>query len=560
MIPLSFAQRRIWFLHHLHGNNEIYNSSLALRLEGPLDRGAVRGALLDVVDRHEVLRTVFVESEGEVHQRILEPGEAMPHVQSVDGDVDEASLAGVLAEAVRQPFDLSVDIPLRAFLFSSGTHSHVLLLVVHHIAGDGWSLGPLWADFSSAYSARRRGGHVEWDELPVQYADYTLWQREVLGDAADPESVQGRQLAFWQKKLAGMPDEVVLPGARVRPAVPTRSSITVPLELDEAAYARVAELARTTDTTPFMVVQAAVAALLTKLGGGVDIPLGTAIAGRTDEALHDLVGFFVNTLVLRMDTSRNPTFIELLERTRDINVQAYANQDLPFERLVEELNPPRVPGRHPLFQVMLTFQNDALVDYALEGVDVTLVDVPNLGMDFDITFTLQETRNTLGKPCDISGRIEYAADLFDEGTSKRLSDGFAALFAQLVENPRLPLDAMEAPALEASRKTTVDARSTSAEGSVGRGYAAPTNAQEEALCGVFCEVFDRPRVGIHDNFFELGGHSLLAIRMVSRIRSTMNVNLAMRDLFEAPTVAMLSERLTTAPRSRPSLSRVTRRQ
>ncbi|MGA8611654.1 MAG: amino acid adenylation domain-containing protein, partial [Xanthobacteraceae bacterium] len=368
-IPLSFAQRRLWFLDRLEGRSATYNIPMAVRLTGTLDRAGLEAALCDVVERHESLRTIFPDTLGVPRQVILEAGTARPRLMVEP--VSEAALAGVLSDAARCGFDLACEPPLRAHLFALGDGEHVLLLLLHHIAGDGWSLAPLWRDVATAYAARLEGKAPKLPALPVQYADYTLWQHEVLGSEDDAGSAIARQLSFWTSTLKDVPIQIELPSDRPRPAVSSHRGDSIGLRINAQLHRGLLELARAGGASLFMVLQAGLAALLTRLGAGHDIAIGSPIAGRTDSALDDLVGFFINTLVLRTDTSGTPSLRELIARVRATNLAAYGHQDLPFERLVEVLNPERSLSRHPLFQVMLAMQNNAAASFDLPGLSAT---------------------------------------------------------------------------------------------------------------------------------------------------------------------------------------------
>ncbi|WP_435846318.1 condensation domain-containing protein, partial [Streptomyces griseofuscus] len=437
LVPVSFAQRRLWFLGRLEGPSATYNIPLVVRLRGALDAGALNAALVDVVGRHESLRTVFGEVEGQPYQRVLGVEEAGVAVEvressaaTLDADVD--SVSGYV-------FDLESEIPVRAWLFEVAPGESVLVAVVHHIAGDGWSLGPLARDLAVAYAARCEGVAPGWEPLPVQYADYTLWQRELLGDEDDSESVGASQVDFWRGELADIPDELTLPFDRSRPVVASYAGDVVELAFDERVHRGVVSLARERGASVFMVMQAAVAALLSRLGAGEDIPIGSPVAGRLDEALDDLVGFFVNTLVLRTDVSGDPSFADLVERVRETDLRAFGAQDVPFERLVEVLNPVRSMGRHPLFQVALAFQNAPVSDLEMPGLDVLAEPGATGAAKFDLSFNLSESFTGAGEPAGISGGIEFATDVFDRATIERMVGWLTRLLGEVLADPRQPV-------------------------------------------------------------------------------------------------------------------------
>ncbi|NYV77441.1 non-ribosomal peptide synthetase, partial [Streptomyces sp. UH6] len=437
----SFAQRRLWFLHQLEGGGASYHISLAWRLTGDLDRRALEAAVADVVARHESLRTVFPAVDGVPHQRVLDVVAARPRLRV--HRTTEGELPAAVAEAKDRRFDLAVDVPLRTELFELAPDEHVLQLVLHHIAGDGWSMGPLVRGLTTAYAARRRGEEPRWEELPVQYADHTLWQHELLGDAADPDSLFARQAAYWTRQLADLPQQLQLRTDRPRPAVASHRGGSVAAGLDAELHRGLRELARAHGTSLFMVLQAALAALLSKLGAGDDIPVGSPVAGRTDQAQDELVGYFVNTLVFRTDTSGDPTFAELLHRVRDTSLAGYAHQDLPFEYLVEVLNPSRSLARHPLFQVMLVLQNAPRADFAPPGLRVEDVPPTSTTAKLDLLLTLSERQAEDGSPEGIEGSVEYAADLYDPATVETMVRRWERLLRAAVADPRRPLSRID---------------------------------------------------------------------------------------------------------------------
>ncbi|WP_344335236.1 amino acid adenylation domain-containing protein, partial [Kitasatospora putterlickiae] len=441
VIPLSYAQRRLWFLDRLDGGSGAYNLPLALGLSGELDPAALDTALRDVVKRHETVRTVFPDHDGVPHQRIL-PDEDGP-VPLVTVPVTAAELPAALSTAARTGFDLAAEPPLRAVLFRLSPTEHVLLLVLHHIAGDGSSYAPLARDLTTAYRARAAGLAPRWEPLAVQYADYTLWQRRLLGTEDDPDSAIARQLAHWRDALADLPEELALPADRPRPAAPGHRGGLVPLDLDAGLHRKLTELSRREGVTLFMVFQAALAALLTRLGAGTDIPIGSPLAGRGDQALDPLVGFFANTVVLRTDTSGDPDFGTLLRRVRTTALAAYAHQDLPFERLVEVLSPTRSVSRHPLFQVLLVLQNTEPARFDLDGLTITWPEVDHGTARFDLDVSLREHHTAAGLAAGVRGGIRYDADLFDEATVAALADRLVALLAAVADDPRAPIGSLD---------------------------------------------------------------------------------------------------------------------
>ncbi|MDQ0753007.1 nonribosomal peptide synthetase DhbF [Streptomyces africanus] len=429
-LPLSPAQRRLWFLHHLEGPSATYNVPLGLRITGALDREALQAALGDVVARHQALRTVFPDQDGAPRQRILTPEEARPRLETA-----RASGPGQIEAAARHAFDLSREVPLRAELLTEGPEEHVLVLVVHHIAADAWSVGPLARDLATAYAARSRGRAPDWPALPVQYADYTLWQQRLLGAESDPDSLIGHQIRYWKDQLAGLPVRLELPTDRPRPAVASRRGGLRSFRVEAPVHQALTRLARERGATLFMVLHAAVAALLTRLGAGTDIPLGAPIAGRTDEALDDLAGCFVNTLVLRADTGGNPAFTDLLDQVRETDLAAYEHQDVPFEHLVEVINPERSPAHHPLFQISLSLQNVSPGAVELPGLGTRPEPVGTGTARFDLMINLTDRHDGGGAPAGVEGTVEYAADLFDAGTVQTLLDRLVRLLEQVADDP-----------------------------------------------------------------------------------------------------------------------------
>ncbi|WP_373558786.1 condensation domain-containing protein [Streptomyces sp. WZ.A104] len=432
-LPLSFGQQRLWLLETLGDAGASYHLPVVLRLRGALDREALELALHDVLERHETLRTIVAENPEGPCQKILPPARLPRPLLRV-------MAAGEPLRRDAAPFDLACEIPLRARLFPFGAEDNVLLVTLHHTAADGWSMGPLMRDLATAYGERRSGRKPSWGPLPVQYADFALWQRDLLGDPDTPDSLARRQLSSWAESLAGLPEESTFPTDRPRPARTSGRGGRVPVRIGAQDHRTLVKLAGDCGASSFMVLHAALAALMSRLGAGDDIAVGTPVAGLTDEALTELVGFFVNTLVLRADTSGSPAFRTLVERVARTDVAAYARQDVPFERVVEELAPPRSLARHPLFQVMLSLNNTPTPRPRLDGLAVTHeTSVGRSGSKFDLSWNLSEHHDDQGRPDGITGELEYDEDLFDRTTAERFADHFSSLLSGLLSAPERPI-------------------------------------------------------------------------------------------------------------------------
>ncbi|QIY59003.1 hypothetical protein HEP86_36675 [Streptomyces sp. RPA4-5] len=446
MLALSHSQRRLWDFHQQEGPHAMYNVQAVLRLTGALDAPALEHALADVLGRHEVLRTVLRDTDDGPRQEILPEDTLGPLLTPLSCGTsrfedllkDGIALAPALAEVLDRPFDLDGDVLLRTWLIRLTAEEHAFVLVMHHAVHDGWSMGPLLRDLEAAYNARAAGAAPQWEPLPVQYADYTLWQRELLGDENDPRSLAGRQLAHWRRTLEGLPEELALPYDRPRPAVPTYATHGFAFKIADGTHAALLDLARHSRASLSMVLQAAVAALLRGRGAGSDIPLGTAMSGRTDEALDELVGYFVNYLVLRVDASGDPTFRDLVERVRDTCLAAYAHQDLPLERVAEHLLPARTRARHPLYQTVVKFHSgdESQLPVRLTGLDCVRESVATTTLRGDLAWDFVEVARPAGS---LTAQLTYATDLFDRRTAEELRDGLVRLLDAAVAAPDTPV-------------------------------------------------------------------------------------------------------------------------
>ena len=429
--PLSFAQERLWFLDRLDPGRAVYNVFSGVRLHGPLDPAALEDALAALVRRHESLRTAVAERGGAPVQQVNPAEEwACEHadLSALAAEEREAEVTARARALAEHPFDLARGPLFRAVLLRLGGEEHALLLCMHHLASDGWSMGILWRELAALYAAALRGEAAELPEPAVRYGDYAAWQRERLrGPALE------REVAFWRERLAGAPELLDLPADHPRPPVQSfagrREAVAVPAALAE----RLRALARAEGSTLFMVLLAAWQALLGHYAGQDDVVVGTPVAGRTEKELEEVVGLFANTLALRTDLSGDPPFRALLHRVRETMLGAYDHQELPFEKLVEALQPERSLGHSPLFQSLFTLQDAGSAPAPLEGVRVTGLALESRIAKFDLSLAVAETADGL------RGGVLYAAELFEPATVRRLVEHWTALLAAAAEAPERPL-------------------------------------------------------------------------------------------------------------------------
>ncbi|MDJ0393600.1 amino acid adenylation domain-containing protein [Rhodococcus sp. G-MC3] len=425
-IPLSAAQRRMWLLNQADPGSAAYNIGFAVRLSGSLDSAALAKAVRDVVERHESLRTLY-PATGDPHQVILPADSVVLDLEP--RDLDESAVLGAAADVLGRGFDVTTGVPLRGALFRTSLDQYVLLLAVHHISADGVSMVPLARDVVSAYAARVHGAPAPWDPLPVQYADFALWQHEILGSDTDPSSVASRQLGYWRETLAGLPDVMELPTDRPRAAVASQRGAHVDFVVDTAVLAAARSLAHRHSASVFMVMNAAYAVLLSRLSGSTDIAIGTTVSGRGVGALDDVVGMFVGTLVLRNEVRGGATFGELLDSVRDTNLDALANSDVPFEKVVDAVRPTRSTSHSPLFQALLAYEPPRPKTMELPSLTVSEFPYESGVTRFDLALTLAEDEETL------QGSLRYSTDLFDESTAEHFAQRFQRILAAAVRNP-----------------------------------------------------------------------------------------------------------------------------
>ncbi|MET0622971.1 MAG: amino acid adenylation domain-containing protein, partial [Pyrinomonadaceae bacterium] len=458
VFPLSFAQQRLWFFQQMYPGSSTYNMPVAMRLKGRLDVEHLRAALCEVARRHEVLRTSIDLMGDRPAQLISEEAEiALPvlDLSAVPDDERDAEARRLATEEVTRAFDLRRGPLLRARVLRLSPEEHVLLIVIHHIISDGWSIGVLMNEVVELYDAYTTGREPALPELPIQYADYAVWQREWLtGDVLE------EQLAYWRGQLGGAPPVLTLPTDRPRPQVQTLAGAHFEFALPEGLPAGLRQLCRDEGVTMFMLLLAAFQALLSRYSGQTDVTVGTPIAGRNRAEVEGLIGFFANTLVLRADLSGEPTFRELLRRVKKTCLGAYAHQEMPLERMVEELQPERSLSHAPLFQVLFALQNTPAESFNMPGLEMSPAELDLTTTAFDLTLNVEE----FGE--DIYCRLRYNTDLFEPETVRRMAGHYVTLLGAAAEDAERPV--AELPLLsEAERRRALE------EWSGGRREPAP---------------------------------------------------------------------------------------
>ena len=425
--PLSFAQRRLWFLDQLEPNSPMYNMPIPVRVRGPLQFGALEQAVNAIVARHEMLRTRFLSQDGEPLQEVMTAGPVKIErvdLRGVASDHRETELLERLREAARQPFDISKDLLVRVTLYELDAEDHALMICMHHIASDAWSFDVFFKELQAFYDQFANGAPPKLPELPIQYGDFAAWQQTMMSGEVLQEHTE-----YWKKKLAGAPELLELPTDRPRPAVQTFRGAHEYLSLPLALTQGLRKLAQQNRVTLFMLLLAGFKTLLHRYCRQDDLMVGSPIAGRTQLETEPLIGFFINTLVLRTDFSDDPTATELLDRIRTTTLEAYAHQEMPFDKLVEELRPERTSSYSPLVQTMFVLQNSPTPSLNLGAATAEYINVDTSTSKFDMVLSIEEANGTL------LADMEYNADLFEAATIKRLLQNFAVLLEATVANP-----------------------------------------------------------------------------------------------------------------------------
>lgn len=516
-VPLSSGQQRLWFLDQLDPGSAAYNISRALRLRGDLRPDILEQCIREIVRRHEVLRTVIVSEKGAPVQRINPSAGFNLGMLDLSGLPDrqrDTEARNYAKQEAYRPFDLAAGPLLRAVLVRLHSDEHMLILTVHHIVSDAWSIGILCRELSLLYEAFLNGKPSPLPELSFQYADYAVWQlRWLEGGKCKAE------LEFWRDQLSDI-TPLILPADRPRPAVPSFNGARHTFQLSGGLTNALRDLGRKERVTMFMTLLTAFQVLLHRYTGQDDIVVGIPVANRNQSETEGLIGFFVNTLVLRIDASGDPVFRDLLKTSRKRLLDAYSHQDLPFEKLVEFLQPQREPGRNPLFQVGFAMQNVPFSDLRLPGLTIERTEIDDAKTKFDLEVYLAE--NAEGVRCS----FVYSTDLFNADTIQRMAAHYQMVLEELVADPDMRLS-----------------------GTL-KGNETPRSGQARQLAELWAEMLGRKSIGIHGDFFESGGDSLSASRCLLRMKSMLGISVPHEAFYQNPTVhGVISSLETIAPAS-----------
>jgi non-ribosomal peptide synthase protein (TIGR01720 family) len=546
--PVSFEQRSLWITDQLTIGTTAYNMPLAVRLKGALNVGAVRSAMTEIVRRHDALRTVFDTREEEPVQIVHPPAVApvgLVDISDVGPAAQEALAKRIMTAGVARRFQLSRGPLLWCLLIRLSNSEHWLLITMHHIVSDDWSIGILAREFAAAYSAFRAGGKPDLPELPVQYADFAVWQRSRF---SSPESQ--KQLAFWRRKLDGLP-ELALPFTKPHPLRAESPCAALSWTLSSPTAAELRAIARRHGATLFILFVAVFKMLLRRLTGQSDIVIGTDSGGRDIFETESLIGFFVNQLVLRTDISGDLTFTEILQRVRETCLEAYAHRDMPFERLVSEVCKERTWNRAPIFQIKIVQVQAFQKELAIEGLEVEPIQLPTPPAKFDLILEVVEAND------DVACALKYNEDLFDHTDIESVVSNFRELLDAVAQQSALRFSVLDnhlsaAPLTDsrmpAPQKASIalDRQALTEPLPEPPGDASPKAAAENILLKIWAEILRMPKIGIHDNFFTFGGDSILSIKMTSRARQ-VGLKIDPRQVFEFPTIAQLAAAATPLP-------------
>jgi thioesterase domain-containing protein/acyl carrier protein len=528
VFPATAGQQGFWYLDQLQPGNPAYNIAVRFRLEGPLRVEELRRALNEVVRRHESLRTTFAVVEGAPVQ-VVSPRLSVPlPLEDLRGvpEADRPERAReAAAEEARRRFDLEKGPLVRARLLRLAEQEHVLLVTVHHVVADGWSVGVLTDELGALYGACCCGDPSPLPKLAIQCGDFAVWQDQWLRSRALDE-----QLAYWSRQLAHLPT-LEVPADRPRPPLQTFRGSIESLLLPKELTGRLAALSDREQVTPFMLMLTAFQALLHRRCGQDDVFVGSVLAGRPRAELEPLIGLFINPVVLRTDLSGDPPFREALGRVRETVLGAFANQDVPFERVVEAAHRKRDPSRHPVFQINFLYQRDFVRPFEAAGLTLTPIPSVSPGSLYDLNFFLVERAEGWRASC------EYNTDLYDGATVRRLLGQYQALLEGVAADPGRRLSAF---ALEAERE--VPAAGPGPTATAG-AYVAPRDPVEARLAAVWEQALGVERLSVTADFFDAGGHSLLAARLLFQVEKAFGKKLPLATLLQAPTVESFAARL-----------------